>query len=271
MRPTDAFGRARPSESDATTFQSPAGPQMTYFLADETSLEASHDQSLPPLHCSRDPRKLQTTGKAEAGPSSLSSPVDPAESLESTSEADKHSVGDGSRPTTPSYKSSGTPASHALPSLSQPMTPIMLGTSGPASALSSSSSRRNSLEGSLLEGLGSGAMSMAEDAQLGQSSNMMDSGSAPQLIMPSIKMPSRRPFTEEGKRIGRLKVLVAGESGMTSFFAPVFPSTPSANQLEHRHGEDLSHKGHRPVMRAHRACGSYFASSSDIPHDKNQP
>jgi hypothetical protein len=45
-------------------------------------------------------------------------------------------------------------------------------------------------------------------------SSMMDSGSAPQLIMPSIKMPSRRPFTDEGKRMGRLKVLVAGDSGM---------------------------------------------------------
>ena len=37
--------------------------------------------------------------------------------------------------------------------------------------------------------------------------------SDPQLIMPSIRMPSRRPFTERGKGIGRLKVLVAGDSG----------------------------------------------------------
>ena len=37
--------------------------------------------------------------------------------------------------------------------------------------------------------------------------------SSPQLIMPSIKIPSRRPFTERGKAIGRLKILVAGESG----------------------------------------------------------
>lgn len=37
--------------------------------------------------------------------------------------------------------------------------------------------------------------------------------SAPQLIMPSIKMPSRRPFTERGKAMGRLKVLVAGVCG----------------------------------------------------------
>jgi len=32
--------------------------------------------------------------------------------------------------------------------------------------------------------------------------------------MPSIKMPSRRPFTETGKALGRLKVLIAGDSGV---------------------------------------------------------
>ncbi|KAH8200241.1 hypothetical protein TruAng_005577 [Truncatella angustata] len=44
--------------------------------------------------------------------------------------------------------------------------------------------------------------------------NMADSGSAPQLVMPSIKMPSRRPFTELGKSLGRLKLLIAGKSGI---------------------------------------------------------
>ena len=37
--------------------------------------------------------------------------------------------------------------------------------------------------------------------------------SAPQLVMPSIRMPSRRPFTERGKTMGRLKVLIAGDTG----------------------------------------------------------
>ena len=38
-------------------------------------------------------------------------------------------------------------------------------------------------------------------------------GTPPQLIMPSIMMPSRRPFTERGNTIGRLKILIAGASG----------------------------------------------------------
>lgn len=41
-----------------------------------------------------------------------------------------------------------------------------------------------------------------------------DSGSFPQLVMPSIQMPSRRPFTAKGKNMGRLKVLIAGEAGV---------------------------------------------------------
>jgi hypothetical protein len=36
----------------------------------------------------------------------------------------------------------------------------------------------------------------------------------PQLVMPSLAMPSRRPFTERGKQMGRLKVAVAGAHGV---------------------------------------------------------
>ncbi|EXJ88225.1 hypothetical protein A1O1_05155 [Capronia coronata CBS 617.96] len=38
--------------------------------------------------------------------------------------------------------------------------------------------------------------------------------SQPELIMPSITMPSRRPFTDRGKRLGRFKVMVAGRKGV---------------------------------------------------------
>jgi hypothetical protein len=144
-----------------------------------------------------------------------------------------------------------------MPNLSRPLTPVLLGASGPASALSSVSSRRNSL--CLSEDLGSCPPSMkdadvaVEDDDDGDDepaedpgascSSMMDSGSAPQLIMPSIKMPSRRPFTDEGKRMGRLKVLIAGDSGVgkTSLIKAIVqscehivhvdPITPSASSL----------------------------------------
>lgn len=36
----------------------------------------------------------------------------------------------------------------------------------------------------------------------------------PQLVMPSITMPSRRPFTNRGKSLGKLKIMVAGRAGV---------------------------------------------------------
>ncbi|CAK1354333.1 hypothetical protein CB0940_01802 [Cercospora beticola] len=46
----------------------------------------------------------------------------------------------------------------------------------------------------------------------------------PQLVMPSLSMPVRRPFTEQGKRIGRAKIMVVGPKrvGKTSFIHSLF-------------------------------------------------
>lgn len=49
--------------------------------------------------------------------------------------------------------------------------------------------------------------------------------SAPQLIMPSIKMPSRRPFTERGKQLGKFKVMVVGSPGVYCCLLPTRRST----------------------------------------------
>lgn len=40
--------------------------------------------------------------------------------------------------------------------------------------------------------------------------------SIPQLIMPSLTVPRRRPFSEVGKSLGKLKIMVSGRNGMTS-------------------------------------------------------
>ena len=39
----------------------------------------------------------------------------------------------------------------------------------------------------------------------------------PQLVMPRIQMPARRPFTTKGKAMGKLKILIVGESGQSDF------------------------------------------------------
>ena len=72
--------------------------------------------------------------------------------------------------------------------------------------------------------------------------------SVPQLIMPSIQMPSRRPFTENGKRIGRLKVLVAGAPGNVPLRKHF--KDPFLNLLS-RCRQDLAHQVYCADMRRH--------------------
>lgn len=47
----------------------------------------------------------------------------------------------------------------------------------------------------------------------GENSHLQSSG-APELVMPSLAMPDRRPFTERGKNMGRLKICVASRKGV---------------------------------------------------------
>ncbi|KAJ9633339.1 hypothetical protein H2204_007056 [Knufia peltigerae] len=58
---------------------------------------------------------------------------------------------------------------------------------------------------------GSQVIGSSEDSEIESPAVVQDS--QPELIMPSIKMPSRRPFTERGKRLGRFKIMVAGRKG----------------------------------------------------------
>lgn len=105
--------------------------------------------------------------------------------------------------------------------LSQPLTPLSMDSPMPSASLPSSPkststrSFRHSDEDSMQDDAGSQAVVSSGDEDVDSPPEMQDS--APQLIMPSIKMPSRRPFTQRGKDIGRLKVLIAGDSGKSSW------------------------------------------------------
>lgn len=199
-------------------------PTMTFTRPiDESAIDDALQQPLANfMHVARDPRKqhLQHTGVGQ----NESVPNIPP----------KHVVaqqGDSSSSTAPSAheieehgddasRTSGSPLLQQKPILapsslgaSQAITPLMLATPGPASAVSGLSSPRGSVAASLSEETGSQALSMS--MELEPESYLCPEGNdgVPQLVMPSIKMPSRRPFTDEGKRIGRLKVLIAGDSG----------------------------------------------------------
>ncbi|KAI0598611.1 Septin-domain-containing protein [Biscogniauxia sp. FL1348] len=214
MRPlpvNDAWiGRQRPADYDSATLRASASNNhMSFFLADESSVESHIEHgasaSVPAHH--KDSRKL-----VDAAAHVLASRRDDRDHASRQSERDyASSYSPSSRASVMTYSPASLP-SQAHPHGSRPMTPIMLGPSCSASAMSSPSSRRNSLVGSISEH----AVTSDEDDDmlLPEPSGMLHSGVAPQLVMPSIKMPSRRPFTDSGKNMGRLKVLLAGDSGV---------------------------------------------------------
>ncbi|KAI0841680.1 Septin-domain-containing protein [Hypoxylon sp. FL0890] len=209
MRPfpgDDAFGRQRSADHDpAPLMTSTTNSQMSFFLADESSIDSYLDQSNPHSRF-LDARKAAAVLPSRKGD----------KDGEISRQAAIHPEKDYTSVYSPSSRDSvftQSPASmrsqnHSSPS--RPITPMMLGTSYAGSAISTPSSRRNSFTGSVSE---HAVTSDEEPLEQGHSS-MVDSGSAPQLVMPSIKMPSRRPFTETGKSLGRLKVLFAGDSGV---------------------------------------------------------
>lgn len=203
---------------------------MTYSLGDESSIGSS-SQAPPAAHRrAKEHRTGPLPENIEHSKPRIPSHLDFEKNKEPVGRSRYYEGYESSRAISP------FPRSADCPSLSQPLTPVLLGASGPASALSSFSSRRNSLclsdDGpscppSCPPSMKDGDIAVEDEPQddgeeqgepgepgAASCSSMMDSGSAPQLIMPSIKMPSRRPFTDEGKRMGRLKVLVAGDSGV---------------------------------------------------------
>ena len=100
---------------------------------------------------------------------------------------------------------------------SQPRTPISSASPVPGSSLPSSPkststrSFRPSDEDSADDASSQAIASSGDDEA--EAPPAAQTGSV-QLIMPSIMMPSRRPFTERGKDLGKLKVLLAGALGM---------------------------------------------------------
>ncbi|KAL8807766.1 MAG: hypothetical protein Q9200_004550, partial [Gallowayella weberi] len=102
--------------------------------------------------------------------------------------------------------------SSALPSVSS----LSQGSQGahpslPSSPKSTSSrSFRPSDQESIYDGASQAVASSEDEAETAQSPAAPYN--APQLVMPSIQMPSRRPFTDRGRTMGRLKILLAGDS-----------------------------------------------------------
>ncbi|KAK3340127.1 Septin-domain-containing protein [Neurospora tetraspora] len=245
----DASGRPRGSDNDIPSLRLPPAPQMTFCFGDESSvgpLTGNQPSSFAGPHRHLRDNKRKAHGVVEGSETHHGR----ARGLShhrhnhhSTPEPEKETgaSGSGSTRTQPKHQNkSYTPnqildtldhviedavyprPSSCTPSndLSQaPFSPFLFST-GPASAVSDTSSRRNSICLSDDFDMASIPPSVHPDEidiehqNEHLDSTMMDIGSAPQLIMPSINMPSRRPFTDQGKSMGRLKVLIAGDSGV---------------------------------------------------------
>ena len=204
-------------DNDATPLAARAHqPQMSYFLADEKTMEAGQAQS-PNRPRGREVKnstfgvqsmESSSTSQASMGDAKVQSTLKKklAQHLAGTRDTSPESTNDSSEQSSPFHQ---RPSSQAT--ISRPYTPISLGSPAPPSFLSSPHSGRDSDDGSDMCERGSQAIvSSGEDEQ---PHNMVGSGSSPQLVMPSIQMPSRRSFTEKGKAMGRLKVLIAGDRG----------------------------------------------------------
>ena len=240
--------KRKPSfENDLASSSTPqaAGPPTTFFMTSESMLDAgrtptaSADNSIFGVRSLEEEpaESSQATNKAEEQDPSGSN-VNNSGQRRSTIRASilaEDSLLDSLGRQSSTASSVGSSPPRALPARrlphelsSQPLTPLSfasptLGSSVPSSPKSvSARSLRPSDDGSM-DGRNSQAIASSDeedDDDMDGGARSMQASAAPQLIMPSIMMPSRRPFTENGKRLGRLKVLLAGGSGI------LLPRTP---------------------------------------------
>ena len=104
--------------------------------------------------------------------------------------------------------------------MSQPITPLKMSpqpdSAMPSTPRSGSPKSFRLSDEELLSETSSQAVqsSSGEEQEDDTSAGASRAETLPQLVMPSISMPTRRPFTERGRRMGRLKVMVVGPQGI---------------------------------------------------------
>lgn len=109
---------------------------------------------------------------------------------------------------------------------SLPLTPSLSAISVLDSAISSTSSRRGSLTTSSAD-LNDSANASEPGHQIDEPTPRPGRDNAmSQLIMPSLIVPRRRPFTDAGKALGKLKILMAGQPGTSDCTHQVGLSLP---------------------------------------------
>lgn len=244
MRPLpggDALPSAKPrsrkssvADPSAVTSGPSSHAPTTFFLRSEEEMEQS-------LAASKSTEPASRQRESTYGVQSLEDTLEAAFGHQSR-EADKK--GDNARGSTLNEKESPRRSSHGSPkaskkepessksspkrmhkrqasdhTISTPLTPLNVGSPSPAPVSAVPSTPRSASLQSLKlsdeeQGLDDAASQVIASSGDEDEETMHDESSIfPQLVMPSIQMPSRRPFTAKGKSMGKLKVLIAGESG----------------------------------------------------------
>lgn len=224
--------RSRKSSMDHAAARSSNGP-TTFFMRSEQEMEQS-------LAASQSTDSIRRRRDSTYGVQSLADTLEAAFGAESTTankKADKRSnAGTQSRRAARSGSHSSSADSAKPPespltsptrklkrklssrTTSTPLTPLnvdALPTSAIPSTPTSVSlhSLKLSDEGSVIDETGSQVITSSGEEEDDVETQQGASNSFPQLVMPSIQMPTRRPFTTKGKNMGKLKVLVAGRAG----------------------------------------------------------
>lgn len=170
----------------------PSSAPMACFIANEADIDRVRESGPSRFRQQSDRRKYADGSQQHAGPSRWASHLRTQGSASSLSDLG-HDL---------------------LPDISRPETPLMTGFSGAESALSSTSSQRSSIAISSFEyessRMGPAPPSHWESVGAGDFEDEV----GPQLIMPCLTVPRRRPFSEVGKSLGKLKIMVAGQTGV---------------------------------------------------------
>lgn len=227
--------RSRKSSMDHAAAPSSSGP-TTFFMRSEQEMEQSlaSSQSTHSIRRQRDSnygvQSLTDTLEAAFGAED-STASKKADKQSNAGSHGKHTARSGSNSSSAgSAKSPESPLTSPLRKLkrklssrttSMPLTPLNvdapspLPTSATPSTPTSVSLRSLKLsdEGSVLDDTGSQVITSSGEEEDDVETQQGASGSFPQLVMPSIQMPTRRPFTTKGKNMGKLRVLVAGQAG----------------------------------------------------------
>ncbi|PWW75326.1 hypothetical protein C7212DRAFT_297200 [Tuber magnatum] len=268
----------------------PSAP-ITYFFADEATVaasaasgSASSNFGVRGLATSVEESDLRSRKRPSLAEHSKGSYAESGEGADvdddEDDEADEDEDADDGRGlderSVASFQSSVHPEPHSPPGLlSVPLTPIMGPESDPESPRSASGDSYRSDDMRSEQGAESSARRSSVTSTKGLSQEALD---APQLIMPEITIPSRRPFTDKGKRTGKLKVLIAGDSGIgkTSLIKSIVqacedivhvdPISSNSCQTGARAGSSYYAINCRPNGDSTKDITEVYASTRPYPH-----